>query len=83
MSDSESRIMTSPERVARNVIRQHGKAALVSLIKGFHEGRTLDSLGKELGVTRERVRQWKLALVTETVTIQVPTEVVACLAEGS
>lgn len=49
----------SRERVARNFVRTHGRTRFQLLISGLRENKSGAVLGRELGVSRERVRQWK------------------------
>lgn len=47
------------ERVARNFIKRYGMTRFREMISAFGENRSGAEIGKMLGVSRERVRQWK------------------------
>lgn len=51
----------STARVVRNFIHKHGKESLRKMIADFNEQRSGQEIAKELGVTRQRVNQWKEA----------------------
>ena len=61
----------SRERVARNFIKRYGKARFKSLINAFRELRSGQKVADQLGVSRERVRQWRNAF-GETITVYAP-----------
>lgn len=46
-------------RIARNFVRNHGKAKLRMLISMLERQESGQVIGDALGVSRERVRQWK------------------------
>ncbi len=50
--------MTPGEVVAANIIKKHGVDALERLLDGLRANRPLAELARELGVSRERARQW-------------------------
>jgi hypothetical protein len=47
------------ERVARNFIRSHGRNRFRRLIEALSAGESGQTIAEELGVSRERIRQWK------------------------
>ena len=49
------------ERVARNFIKRYGMARFRWTIEAFGEPRSGQEVAKRLGVSRERVRQWRNA----------------------
>lgn len=49
----------SRTRVARNFIKRRGRGALASLLESFHDNKSGQKIADELGVSRERVRQWR------------------------
>ena len=51
----------SCERVARNFIKRYGRDQLRWTIEAFGESRSGQEIAKVLGVSRERVRQWRNA----------------------
>ena len=53
------------EKVARNIITRHGQAGLRRLILGLRGGESGQTIADDLGVSRERVRQWKEILGQE------------------
>ena len=60
--------MTHRTRVARNFVRKYGVQAFRRLIEGFQAGESHQVLSAELGVSRERVRQWR-NLMGETIRV--------------
>lgn len=58
MPDSRTK-MPSRERVARNFIKRFGRARLRETLNAFNEPRSGAEIAKKLGVSRERVRQWR------------------------
>ena len=67
------------EVVLRNILRNHGKGGLERLIQGLTAGESGQAIGDALGVTRERIRQWKGILGSEIRTYLVADEVLATL----
>jgi len=65
MSTNEAKRLRRRERVTRNIVERHGRAGLRRLIEGFRANESGQVLGDDLGVTRERVRQWKEILGQE------------------
>ena len=63
------------EKVVRNIIAKHGRGGLHRLIAGLQAGESGQTIGTDLGVTRERVRQWKGLLGDEVRTYIVSDEV--------
>lgn len=61
----------SRQRVARNFIKRYGKAQFKSLIKAFKELQSGQKVAERLGVSRERVRQWRNTF-GETITVYRP-----------
>lgn len=49
------------ERVAKNFIRTHGRVAFRKLVEALATGESGQTIAQELGVSRERIRQWKNA----------------------
>jgi hypothetical protein len=47
------------DRVARNFIKRYGMTRFREMIAAFEENRSGAEIGKMLGVSRERVRQWR------------------------
>lgn len=59
---------TNPrERVARNFIKRYGMTRFRETISAFGEKRSGAEIAKKLGVSRERVRQWR-NIFGETIT---------------
>jgi DNA-directed RNA polymerase sigma subunit (sigma70/sigma32) len=51
--------MSTRERVARNFIKRYGMTRFREMIAAFGENRSGQEIATTLGVSRERVRQWK------------------------
>lgn len=51
--------MTHKERVARNFIQNRGRVAFRKMMEMFESQESGQEIAKVLGVTRERVRQWR------------------------
>ena len=68
-------------RTLRNILRNHGRANLRRLISGLEAGDSGQEIADDIGVTRERVRQWKNALGTEVRFYQPAPEVRELLRE--
>lgn len=51
--------MSTQERVARNFIKTRGRASFRLLLSMLEEQKSGQEIGEAIGVTRERVRQWK------------------------
>jgi hypothetical protein len=67
------------ERMARNFIKNRGRAAFRTLLSLLEKQESGQVIGDMLGVSRERVRQWRNAF-GETVTLyRVYPEVQRCL----
>lgn len=59
--------MNNRERVARNFVKKHGITRFKWMIQSFARPRSGREVAEELGVSRERVRQWK-NMFGETIT---------------
>lgn len=70
--------LTRAEKVARNILVNHGAAKLARLICGLEAQESGQAIASDLGVSRERVRQWKHSL-TRSVTVVTVDESVARL----
>lgn len=55
--------MSNRERIARNFVKRYGRERLERLIELLHEEVSGQAIADELGVSRERVRQWKNTFV--------------------
>ena len=75
--------VTRAGRVARNIIKNHGRAKLRRLIILFRSDESGEVIARELGVSRSRVNQWKHALGTSTREYVVHENAAAVVAEGS
>ena len=73
--------MTSVERVVTNFIDKYGVEKLKMMLGGFHAGRSYQSVADELGVTKERVRQWR-NLMGRTIQVYVPEPELSRILEG-
>jgi DNA-directed RNA polymerase sigma subunit (sigma70/sigma32) len=62
-------------RIARNITARHGEGGLLRLLDGLRAGESGQTIADDLGVSRERVRQWKLALGEEIRTYMIHPEV--------
>ncbi len=56
-------------KVARNVVKNHGKEGLEALLSGWIQGVDNATLARELGISRERIRQLKGLLVDVQITV--------------
>ncbi len=63
--------MRGAEKAARNFIRSRGKATFRLLVELLKEGRSGQEIGNRIGVSRERVRQWR-DLFGQTITLYQP-----------
>ena len=72
--------VTQRARVARNFVARHGEPALRRLLQLLAAGASGQVIADELGVTRERVRQWKNTFGTEVTVYQVHPEIARLLA---
>lgn len=61
--------------VARNFIRQYGKAKFKRFLKYLREGVSGEVVAQEFGVSRERVRQWKNAFGRVVRTFEIDPEI--------
>jgi len=73
--------MTSVERVVSNFINRYGAENLEMMLDGFQAGRSYQSIADELGVTKERVRQWR-NLMGRTITVYLPDPELIQMLEG-
>jgi hypothetical protein len=69
-------------RVARNFVARYGEPALRRLLDLLADGASGQVIAQELGVTRERVRQWKNTFGTEVTVYQVHPEIARLLASA-
>lgn len=67
------------EKVARNIASKHGAEKLRFLMDGFCKGESGQVLADSLGVTRERVRQWRDILTSTKVTVEIAPDVQSIL----
>ncbi len=51
--------MSTEERVARNFIKARGRSMFRQLLAMLEQQQSGQEIGKVLGVSRERVRQWR------------------------
>lgn len=56
------------ERIARNFIKRYGLTRFRETLSAFKENRSGQEIADSLGVSRERVRQWRNAF-GETITL--------------
>lgn len=63
--------MRVSEKAARNFIRNRGRANLRILLELLQQNRNGQEIAKVLGVSRERVRQWR-NLFGQTITLFQP-----------
>jgi len=63
--------MRVSEKAARNFIRNRGKSNLRILLELLQQNRSGQEIAKVLGVSRERVRQWR-NLFGQTITLFQP-----------
>ena len=66
--DKWRKAITPKERVAINFLQKYGEDALKRMIDQFSDGTSHQVIADELGVSRERVRQWRRLMGT-TITI--------------
>ena len=60
------------EKVARNFVKRYGLGVFRRLVTGLEEQRSGQELARELGVSRQRINQWKSAFGS-SVTLYLPT----------
>ena len=60
--------MSTRERVARNFIKRYGMSRFRQMLNAFGENRSGQQIALMLGVSRERVRQWKNTF-SQTITL--------------
>jgi hypothetical protein len=51
--------VSSAALVAKNFVKQHGKARLKKFLRMMQAGESGERIAAEFNVSRERVRQWK------------------------
>jgi hypothetical protein len=61
-------VIHSRERVARNFIKRYGISQFREMLKAFDEMQSGQVIANRLGVSRERVRQWR-DVFGETITV--------------
>ncbi len=71
----------SRERVARNFIRTYGRQRFQRLLEALAANESGQAIAEEFGVSRERVRQWKITFGTVITHYQLHPEVERILAE--
>ena len=54
------------QRIAKNIIDNYGVDMFKYLVSSLKQGVSGTEIGEEFGVTRQRVSQWRKALVLET-----------------
>lgn len=69
------------ERMARNFIKSRGRAAFRTLLDLLEKQESGQVIGDSLGVSRERVRQWRNAFGQTVTMYRVFPEVQRCLPE--
>ncbi len=75
--------MSPAEKAARNFTRTRGKTAFRLFIQMLCEQKSGADIGKQFGVSRERVRQWK-EIFGSTVSIYQPhAEVIRVIGGGN
>ena len=74
-------VMTSVGRVVTNFIDKYGVEKLEMMLGGFQAGRSYQSIADELGVTKERVLQWR-NLMGRTITVYLPEPELIQMLEG-
>jgi len=60
-------------RQIRNFVRARGVAAFRAMVLAFEEGQSGQTIADRLGVSRERVRQWR-DMFGQTITLYQPYE---------
>ena len=68
-------------KVAKNFIKSYGKDQFRMILSDFQNNRSGQLIGDELGVTRERVRQWKNAFGVKE-SFYVPNDLVVDVIEN-
>ena len=75
--DSDRRNMRSRVTVLNNLLMKYGKKKVLKLLLAFERLDSGEVIAKEYGVTRERVRQWKMLLGYEIKTYVVHPDILA------
>jgi DNA-directed RNA polymerase sigma subunit (sigma70/sigma32) len=76
------RQQTTRIRVAKEFVKNHGKAKLEYLLTSLQNGLSGQLIANELGVTRERIRQWKIRFGEEKFVYQPKQYVIRVLNGG-
>lgn len=69
--------------IARNFIKQYGKETFRAFLAGTTRDESGASWGRRLGVSRERVRQWRSTLSTRIVYIAILPDVLEVLLDST
>lgn len=62
-------------KVAENIIKSYGRDHFLSLIEGLRANKTLDELSKSIGVSKQRIHQWRNSLGFQEVIFHIAPEV--------
>lgn len=73
--------MGNIDTTIEHFISEYGYPALCDLIRSLKEGESCASISRRLGVTRERVRQWKVIFGT-TITVYHPHREIEAMIDG-
>jgi len=73
----------SPSRVARNFLKRFGKKRFQEFLAGLQRGESNAHWGRELGVSRERARQWEREFTSSMTVVTIHPDVRGLLAESS
>lgn len=63
--------LSRAEKTARSIERTYGRSGLLRLIEGLLTQESGESIGEALGVSRQRVHQWKMSLVREVTFVEI------------
>jgi hypothetical protein len=63
-------------RTLKNFLKKHGRRKLLWMLKALQDGKSGQEIANELGVTRERVRQWKMMFGEPVTTYKVDADVI-------
>ena len=77
------RSMSQVERVTRNILRSHGRVKLRRLLDGLVAQESGQLIANDLGVSRERVRQWKMVLTRTVTSVTVEPDVSRVLRDSA
>ena len=75
--------LTRAEKVAQNILMNHGAGKLARLIRGLEAQESGQTIASDLGVSRERVRQWKHTMTRSVTVVTVDESVARLLAHVS